>query len=137
MIILDTPVLAEAIRANPDPKVGAWLGRQPRDDVYTTAIAQSQVLLGVEKLPPGKRRSDLLAAAVEIFAVFDRRVLAFDADAAKAYPQIVLNRKMMGQEIPAEQAMLAAITRSRGAVLATNDERAYAGCGIRVVNPWQ
>lgn len=44
---------------------------------------------------------------------------------------------MMGQEIQPATAMLAAITRSRGATLATRDTNEFTGCGIRVVNPWQ
>jgi predicted nucleic acid-binding protein len=137
MLILDTAILAEVIKGSPDPKIGAWLGAQPRDDLYTTSLAQADILYGVERLPPGKRRSDLLTAVVEIFAFFDKRILAFDPDAARAYPQIVLNRKMMGKEMQQGEAMLAAITRSRGATLATRNTGEFSGCGIRVVNPWE
>jgi predicted nucleic acid-binding protein len=136
MLILDTPILAEVIRPNPDPRIGRWLGMQPRDDLYTTSLAQADILYGVERLPPGKRHSDLLAAVVEIFAFFEKRVLAFDPDAARAYPQILLNRKMMNAPIEPANAMLAAITRSRGAILATRHAEQFSGCGIRVVNPW-
>ncbi|MEO5922608.1 MAG: type II toxin-antitoxin system VapC family toxin [Bryobacteraceae bacterium] len=137
MLILDTQILAEVIRLSPDPKIGAWLGTQPRDDLYTTSLAQADILYNVERLPPGKRRSDLLSAVAEIFAFFDKRVLPFDPDAARAYPQIILNRKMMGQPIEPANAMLAAITRSRGATLATRNTEQFSGCGIRVVNPWE
>lgn len=137
MLILDTCVLAEAIRPNPDPRIAAWLGSQPREELYTTALAQAEILLGVERQPPGKRRSDLLSAIGDIFAFFEKRVLGFDPDAARVYPQIVLNRRMMGEDIPVGPAMLAAITRSRGAILATRHESQFAGCGIRVVNPWE
>jgi len=137
MLILDTHILAEVIKASPDPKIGLWLGGQPRDDLYTTSLAQADILYSVERLPPGKRRSDLLSAVVEIFAFFEKRILPFDPDAARAYPQIVLNRKMMGQEIPPASAMLAAITRSRGGTLATRNPGEFSGCGIKVVNPWE
>jgi predicted nucleic acid-binding protein len=137
MLILDTCVLAEVIRPHPDPRIGGWLGAQSRDELYTTALAQAEILLGVERQPPGKRRSELLTAVSEIFAFFGQRILAFDPDAARAYPQILLNRRMMGQEIHPAKAMLAAITRSRGATLATRQEAEFAGCGIRVVNPWE
>ena len=136
MLILDTPILAEAIRPSPDPKIGSWLGTQPREDIYITSLAQAEILYSVERLPPGKRRSDLLSAVVEIFAFFEKRVLPFDPDAARAYPQIILNRKMMNAPIEPANAMLAAITRSRGADLATNNSDQFTGCGIRVVNPW-
>jgi toxin FitB len=137
VLILDTQILSEVIKPRPDPKIGGWLGAQPRDNLYTTSLAQADILYGVEQLPPGKRRSDLLAAVVEIFAFFEKRVLAFDPDAARVYPQILLNRKMMGQPIEPANAMLAAITRSRGATLATRNTAQFSGCGIRVVNPWE
>lgn len=137
MLILETAVLAEVLKASPDPKIGAWLAAQAREDLYTTSIAQAEILLSVERQPPGKRRTDLLAAVGDVFAFFEKRVLPFDADAARAYPQIVLNRKMMGKEIEAANAMLAAIARSRGATLVTRAAGEYAGCGIRVVDPWE
>lgn len=135
MLILDTSVLAEVIRPAPDPRIGKWLGSQPREDLYTTSLTQADILLSVERLAPGKRRSDLLAAVNEVFASFDRRVLSFDPDAARALPTILLNRKMMARDIPPGQAMLAAIARSRGATLASCTPDAFAGCGIRVIAP--
>ena len=135
MLILESAILAEVLRANPNPRIGPWLAAQPRDDLYTTSIAQADILYSVEKQPPGKRRSDLLAAVSEVFAFFEKRILPFDMDAARAYPQIVLNRKMMGQEVEPTVAMLAAITRSRGATLATFTPGNFSGCGIRVVDP--
>jgi predicted nucleic acid-binding protein len=135
MLILDTSVLAEILKPAPDPRIGKWLGSQPREDLYTTAFAQADILYSVERLTPGKRRSDLLLAVNEVFASFDRRVLAFDADAARALPTILLNRKMMGRDLPPAQAMLAAITRSRGATLVTQSPDTFAGCGIRVIAP--
>jgi predicted nucleic acid-binding protein len=137
MLILETAVLAEVLRPSPSPVIGVWLAAQPREDLYTTSLAQADILYSVERQPPGKRRSDLMAAVAEVFAFFEKRILPFDPDAARAYPQIVLNRKMMGQEIPAASAMLAAITRSRGATLATRSPANFSGCGIRVVDPWE
>jgi predicted nucleic acid-binding protein len=137
VLILDTPVLEEAIKPVPDPRIGAWLAGQTRDELYTTSLTQAAIQYSVERLSPGKRRTDLLAAVEAIFAFFDRRVLPFDPDAAKAYAGIVINRQMMGSPLPPEVAMLAAITRSRGATLATRETTQFAGCGIRVMSPWE
>lgn len=135
MLILDTTILEDVIRPAPDPRIGAWLGAQPRDDLYTTSIALGDILLGIERLPPGKRKTDLVTAVGEIFAFFEKRILPFDQDAARAYPTIVQNRRMMGKQPNVAGAMLAAITRSRGAMLASRTPEEFSGCGIRVINP--
>lgn len=135
MLILDTSVLAEVLKPAPDPHIGKWLGSQPMEDLYTTSLAHADILYSVERLAPGKRRTDLLAAVNEVFASFDRRVLAFDTDAARALPTILLSRQMMKRDIEPVQAMLAAITRSRGATLVSRLPDDYAGCGIRVIAP--
>jgi toxin FitB len=135
MLILDTTILEEVIRPMPDPKIGVWLGSQPRDDLYTTSIALGDILLGIERLPPGKRKTDLVAAVGEIFAFFEKRILPFDQDAARAYPTIVQNRRLMGKEPNVAGSMLAAITRSRGAMLASRTPDEFSGCGIRVIDP--
>ncbi|MFM2124739.1 MAG: hypothetical protein RL328_1190 [Acidobacteriota bacterium] len=137
MLILDTTILNEAIRPNPDPKIGAWLGAQTRDDLYTTSLTLADILSGVERLPPGKRRTDLASAVAQIFAFFERRVLPFDEDAARAYPTIAQNRKLLGRDPNVAVTMLASITRSRGATLASRTPDEFSGCGIRVVNPWE
>jgi predicted nucleic acid-binding protein len=136
VIILDSSVMAEVLKPAPDPRLARWLTAQPRVDLYTSVFAQADILLNVEELPVGQRRTHLQSAVAEIFGIFEGRLLPYDADAARAYPQIVLNRKMMNQDIAPANAMLAAIARSRGATLATRHEPAFYGCGIRVVNPW-
>jgi len=42
----------------------------------------------------------------------------------------------VGRPISQLDAMIAAITLSREAALATRNTRDFEGCGIRVINPW-
>jgi toxin FitB len=60
----------------------------------------------------------------------------FDTEAALAYPQIVAARRQGGQPISQINAQIAAITRSRGARLATRNVRDFADCAIEINNPW-
>ena len=64
MIILDTNVVSELLRAAPAPPVEAWLARQNGASVYLTTISEAELRYGVAVLPKGKRR-ELLAEAVE------------------------------------------------------------------------
>lgn len=137
MIVLDTNVLSEALRPNPNPEVLAWLQAQPRNALFTTTITQGELLYGVGLLPNGQRKTKLIEAVQAIFLVdMVGRVLSFDSDAANAYAQLATDRKAAGQPISQFDAMIAAITRSHGARLATRNVKDFVDCGVSVVNPW-
>jgi toxin FitB len=137
MIILDTNVLSELLRPVPEGRVMAWLDGQPRASLFTSAVTQGEILHGIRLLPEGQRRKKLWEAALAIFVEdFSGRVLSFDGDAANHYADIGASRRAAGRPISQFDAVIAAITRSRGANLATRNAKDFDGCGIEVVNPW-
>ncbi len=138
MIVLDTNVLSEVIRKKPDGTVEAWLEAQPLTRLFTTAITQAEMLLGVALLPGGRRRRDIEKAIAGMFDEdFAGRVLAFDEAAARSYAVIAAARRRAGHPIAQFDAQIAAIAHSRKAILATHNTSDFAGCGIEVINPWE
>src|SRR3546814_20443348 len=119
MIVLDTNVISELMRREPDAKVMAWMGEQPMAGVFTTTLTQAEIFYGLALLPEGRRRDDLLAAARPMFeADLSGRVLPFDTDVALAYPDIPAGRRKGGQPISQIDTQIPALLRSRGARLA-------------------
>ena len=47
MIVLDTNVLSELMRPEPEGSVLRWLGEQPAARVFTTSITQAEILHGI------------------------------------------------------------------------------------------
>lgn len=137
MIVLDTNVLAEAMRLSPSPGVMDWLRSQRREDLYTTSVTQAEILTGIELMPQGKRRVGLLLAAEAMFqAEFARRILPFDSTSALLFPRIASVRRALGRPVAEFDAQIAAIAACRGASIATRNVRDFEGCGIPLVNPW-
>ena len=138
MIILDTNVLSEVLRFNPEPTVLRWLDAYSPNSVYVTSVTQAEMLLGVALLPKGKRREALGAQVASLFEQhFTLRCLAFDARAANRYADIVAERQRAGKPISTEDAQIAAIACSVGYRLATRNVRDFAGiANLSVINPW-
>lgn len=136
MIILDTNVLSELMRANADAGVLSWLASQPSPSLFTTTISEAEIRLGLAYLPAGSRRTELTHAADGLFADFGERVLPFNSDAAVDYAAIGAARRKAGRPISALDAQIAAIARSRGAALATRNIRDFDRCGIDLLDPW-
>lgn len=137
MTILDTNVISELMRPDPDPTVLDWSFRQRKGEMFTTAVSEAEVRYGVARLPAGARRTELHHAADRIFAGLLRdRILSFDSDAARRFADIMAERRRAGHTIAVADAQIAGIVTSRGATLATRNTRDFRDCGVPVVNPW-
>jgi toxin FitB len=137
MIVLDTNVVSELMRAEPAQTVLTWLQANSGDGLYTTAVTVAEIRYGIARLPEGRRRESLHQAASEIFAAFPRQVLPFDLAAANAYAEVVTVRESLGNPIDGFAAQVAAICRSQAATLATRNTKEFTNTGIAVVDPWQ
>ena len=138
MIVLDTNVLCELMKARPAAGVVRWIGAQPPASLFTTSITQAEVLHGVMLLPAGRRRDALEAAAEAMFREeFAGRVLPFGADAAPRYARIAVARQRAGRPISHFDAQIAAIAASAGASVATRNVADFELCGVKVIDPWE
>ena len=137
MIILDTNVISEIFRPEPEGRVIAWL-KGLTGDVAITSITLSELLAGVRRLPTGRRRAALTAT---IDAALDpyrqtRAILAFDVRAAEHYADVLVAREQTGLPIHFADAQIATICRAHGAACATRNTKDFAGTGVDLVNPW-
>jgi predicted nucleic acid-binding protein len=137
MIVLDTNVVSELMRASPAALVVDWVDERSATDVHLTAITVAELLYGVARLPEGSRKT-ALAERVEAMLSedFDHRVLAFDETAAAHYADIVVRRERAGRPIGLADAQIAATCRSHRAMLATRNVDDFADTGITIDNPW-
>lgn len=138
MIILDTNVVSEPMRPEPDARVLAWLAAQDAGALFITAVTEAELRTGLAIMPEGRRREALGAALEAVLAEdFAGRVLPFEGGAAaRAYAAIHAARRGMGSPISMADAMIAAIARVRGARVATRNVGDFEGTGVEVVNPW-
>lgn len=136
MIILDTNVISEFIRARPEPRVVVWLDRHDTADLWLTAIAVAELQAGVAKLEAGDRRQQL-ARAIEItLDEFEDRILPFGADAAYVFGNLTGPLLASGTRFPIMDYQIAAITLLHGGVLATRNTKDFSNTGVSLVNPW-
>lgn len=138
MILLDTNVLSELIRREPDEGVVSWLDSLDAAEVTTTAITAAELLYGVARLPPGRRRQRLSEAIDGLIEEdFGGRVEPFDATAAAHYAELVNQRDTAGRPIGVADAQIAAIARKLGATLATRNIDDFKDTGIDLIDPWR
>ncbi|MCP1499533.1 putative nucleic acid-binding protein [Pseudomonas migulae] len=138
MIVLDTNVLSEFMRVEPDAQVLAWVDAQPAMELAISAVTVAEILHGIARLPFGKRKQKLESHAMAMFEEdFVGRILPFDAHAAVEYAALVAGCEVNGRTASMADAQIAAICRSHGVPIATRNVRDFEFPGIEVINPWQ
>jgi toxin FitB len=137
MIVLDTNVVSELMKPVPADRVVKWIASQTATSLYTTSVTQAEVLHGILLLASGRRRKAFEEAAAAMFDEdFAGRILPFGSDAAPFYAEIAAERRRRGRPISQFDAQIAAISRARGAGLATRNVSDFDHCKIDVVDPW-
>lgn len=137
MIILDTNVVSEVSKPNPNPRMVAWLDRQARVGLHITAVTIAELFAGLAVLPDGKRKTALTAEMRSLLATLVNPVLSFDEDAANVYADLFARAKANRYTLPVADAQIAAIAALHGFAVATRDVEPFVAAGVAVINPWE
>jgi toxin FitB len=137
MIILDTNVVSEPLKPQPDPKVLAWLDAQAPETLYITSINLAELASGIAVLPAGRKRTALQNALDQrMMPLFEGRILHFDAKAAHVFATLSAKLQVSGGTISFADCAIAAIALTHGFTLATRNTRDFKNTGITLLDPW-
>ncbi|MFN3752387.1 MAG: type II toxin-antitoxin system VapC family toxin [Thiobacillus sp.] len=137
MILLDTNLISEPLRAAPEPRVVAWLDAQPLETLFLSVVTVAELRYGVARLPNGRRRKALVERLeTQVLPAFASRILAFDLPAPQAYADLMAKAQAAGQPIGMADGLIAAIARTHGMTVATRDTAPFAAAGVSVIDPW-
>ncbi len=136
MIILDSNVVSEIMRPQPETRVIAWLDRQPRQSVWVTTITILEVRFGLLTMPAGKRRDAYTQGFENILDRLDRRIASFDLDAAQHASDLMASRKLKGIPREDRDTMIAGIVLANHATLATRNTSHFDDLSSPLINPW-
>ncbi|WP_053764487.1 type II toxin-antitoxin system VapC family toxin [Leptospirillum ferriphilum] len=137
MIVLDTNVVSEAMKPEPQASVQAWLDRQTSETLYLSSVTIAELLFGIRSLPAGRRRKILDETLDGLLALFGERVLPFDTDAARHFAELSVTARSARKGFPTPDGYIAAIAASRGFIVATRDVSSFQAAGLKVINPWE
>jgi toxin FitB len=132
--LLDTNVLSELRRKQPDKNVVQWFSRRPVSTLYLSVLSLGEIRKGVESLFDVVRRQALLDwLETELPSFFSGRILPIDAAVADRWGRLVAQA---GRPLPAIDSLLVATATQYGFVLVTRNLRDMRGLGVQVVSPW-
>jgi hypothetical protein len=138
VILLDTNVISEALRAAPEARVITWIDAQPLETLFLAAITVAELRFGVAAMAVGRRRRDLHdSLESRVLPLFAGRVLPFDLAASGSYATLMARARAAGFAISRPDGWIAATAVANGMAVATRDTAPFRAAGVPVIDPWR
>lgn len=138
MILLDTNVISEVMRAAPDKNLLNWFQQQAASELHISRIVEAEVLCGIARLPDGRKRHLLERQSAKVFGVgFADKMLTITAQTPAIFAALAAELRAKGHVIGAEDTWIAAQALEHGAIVATRNVKHFTPCGVKVVNPFE
>lgn len=128
--LLDTNAISALMRA--DVRMAAWLSSiGPGDRVAVCTITRGEILFGLERLVPGRRRTELEGKAGKLFAVLPCEPIP--SAAADRYANVKAAQQRRGLPLDENDLWIAATALVMNATLVSRDSDFQAIEGLALV----
>jgi len=132
--LLDTNVLSELRRRDPDANVTRWIADRPVSTLYLSVLTLGELRKGIELLEEGQRKRrlvDWLEAELPVF--FAGRILPVDAGVAERWGRLLA---FHGRPLPVIDSLIAATALCHGLTLVTRNLKDFRHPDLAALDPW-
>ena len=137
--LIDTNVVSEMMRPRPEPRVAAFLDSIADEGLGLASISVWEVLDGIGRLDPGRRRRDLADRFQDLVdELFEDRIVEWSLADAQACARIMEEKRRRGEALDdhVPDAFLAAAAATRGLAVVTRYAGEFRNTGVKTVDPW-
>lgn len=136
--LLDTCVLSEFTRRQPDSRVVDWLNAIAEDRLFISVITVGEIQHGIERLPDSHRKTELLVwmntALLERFA---GRMVPIDAPTMHQWGSLTARMEALDQPLGLMDSLIIASALQHNLIVATRNVTDFLPGGVQVINPWE
>ncbi len=136
--LLDTCLVSELVKKEPNPAVVSWLDEQDEQKLFLSVLNLGELQKGISKLLDGTKKDELQAwVALDLVERFTGRVLDLDLETALCWGRLQGEAEQAGEKLPVMDSLIAATASAHGLVVVTRNVKDIERCGVRVCNPWE
>jgi predicted nucleic acid-binding protein len=135
--LVDTNVVSEFIKPQPDPRVVQWLEAADPESLFASVVTFGEIRLGIEDLPFSKRRTALeqwLERGLPDW--FESHLLPVTKAIADRWGRLTIDAKKSGISITTADGLIAATALEYDLAIVTRNVKDFAQTGTAVINPW-
>ena len=135
--LIDTNVISETLKPQPNLKVTAWFADQRPEDLFLSSISLGELVRGANRVKE-QTKKDRLTRWVEhdLTTQFQDRILPFDQDASVIWGKIMGDGDVTGRPRSMADTQIAAVAKRHGLTLVTRNTKDFEDMDVALVNPW-
>lgn len=133
--LLDTNVVSEPFRVEPEPLVVEFLTSQP--DLWLSSIVLHELQFGLHLMPDGRRRDQVREHFLRLVNQYSDRVIGVGPGEAREAARLRGLRQQIGRPMQLADALIAGTAATHDLAIATRNADDYSGLDLVVTNPWQ
>jgi predicted nucleic acid-binding protein len=135
--LLDTNVVSEPTRRQPEPRVLNWFAAQPDEALFISVLTLGELRRGILLLDEGRKRRALLRwLEQEIEPGFGGRMVAVDVTVMHAWAELQARAARSGRALPVMDGLFAASALAHDLTPVTRNAADFAATGVKLLNPW-
>jgi toxin FitB len=136
--LLDTCVLSEFTRHQPDEKVIRWVDSITENRLFLSVISIGEIQHGIERLPDSHRKTELLVWLNNgLIQRFDRRLLPLETQTMLVWGALIARMERSGKPMPVMDSLITATAIQNNLIIVTRNVADFTDCGVQLINPWE
>lgn len=133
--LLDTDVLSESSKPEPDQRVMEWLDAHDHE-IFLSTISLGEVVKGIELLPVGRRKKEIRMWFERLEVWWRKRLLSPTADVMREWGSLSARSQRIGRPLPVLDSLIAATAIAHDLTLVTRNTSDYPP-EVTLLNPWK
>ena len=135
--LLDTCVISELAKPEPDNRVISWIIKNDEDNFYLSSLTFGELYKGISKLADSKRKNRLYSwVEKELKERFKNKILDIDLSVAYLWGNMEGRLEAKGIVLPAIDSLIAATGIAYDLTIVTRNVADMKESGVRIINPW-
>lgn len=136
--LLDTCVVSELCKPQPNPHVLAWLATCAEETLYLSVLTIGEIRMGIAKLPESPKKLELQQwLDRNLRQRFIGKILDITEHVAETWGDIQANAEQQGCKMPVIDSLIAATGLAHAMTVATRNTADIAVSGVLLLNPWE
>jgi len=136
--LLDTCVISELAKPEPNEKVVTWATQNDEENFYLSSLTFGELYKGISKLPPSKRKENLLQwVEHDLKDRFKTRIIDITLKVAKQWGETQGISESQGRPMPTIDGLIAATGLAHDLTVVTRNTADMQQSGVSLLNPWE